>query len=474
MGKKICIMIVLLSVILTSGCAGLESKSKKAELGDNKVPAGAKTVGTHWNKYQWDYQTVDNFSNDYQQLMKNCSETFNIEYPLEEDFFLWFYGKYGKKIWNYLCNQVTSFTSENWYKLTGKSIHVLWLDYCKERGLTVEDADGIYYKETQAKTGAVLDFSGDVNMDNHVANMEYMYLQPNGMKDCLSKELLSEVTQADLFLINNEFTYTKSDEGLPGKGYHFKTDPDRVKFLKDWGVDIVSLANNHVYDYGEKGLLDTLAALKSIKMPQVGAGHNIEEAKKPKYFVINGRKIAIVAATQIERTLSFTKEATQESPGVLKTLKPDKFISEITKARAVSDYVIAYVHWGTEGQPHFEKDQQKLGKAYIDAGADVVVGAHTHCLQGIEFYDDKPIIYSLGNFWFDWDEEHADLNGLAQVEIDENGKLFYRFLPCIYGSGVTRLITEPEEKAQAISYMISLSKGVRIDEDGWITQEDKK
>lgn len=472
MGKKLCIIVMLLSIVLFYGCASGKAETKKTKLGDEKVPVGSKAVGEKMRKYQWDLQTVDRFTQNYQQLIKNCPENFCAGYPIEEDFFLWFYGKYGKNIWNLLCTKGVNLVQNDWYQLTGKSIHVLWLNYCKEREIPIDDGDAIFYKETIGKSGAVMDFSGDVNMDNHVANMEYMYLQPNGIKDCLSKELLDEVKQADLFLINNEFTYTKSEDGLPGKGYHFKTDPERVKLLRDWGVDLVSLANNHVYDYGEQGLKDTLQALKSIQMPQVGAGHDLDEAKQPKYFIMNGKKIGIVSASQIERTLSYTKEATKNSPGVLKTLNSDKFVGVIKKARAVADYVIVYVHWGTEGHPKFEGDQQDLARDFIDAGADVVIGAHTHCLQGVEFYNDRPIIYSLGNFWFEWEEELADLNGLAQVEIDENGDLSYRFLPCIYGNGVTRLITDPEEKAQAIKYMKSISKGVNIDPDGWITQED--
>ncbi|MFZ2571245.1 MAG: CapA family protein, partial [Streptococcus suis] len=99
-------------------------------------------------------------------------------------------------------------------------------------------------------------------------------------------------------------------------------------------------------------------------------------------------------------------------------------------------------------------------------------GGHTHCLQGIEFYKEKPIFYSLGNFWFHWEKEHANLNGLAQIQILEDGTMGYRYLPCIYGEGVTSLITDPIEKSQAIAYMKLLSNKVLISEDGWITQED--
>ena len=94
--------------------------------------------------------------------------------------------------------------------------------------------------------------------------------------------------------------------------------------------------------------------------PHIGAGANLEEAKKPYYFMVYGRKIAIVAATQIERTYNYTKEATDTTPGVLKTLEPDKFVEVIREAKKNSDYVIAFVHWGTEGDSNYEEIRQIL------------------------------------------------------------------------------------------------------------------
>ncbi len=92
---------------------------------------------------------------------------------------------------------------------------------------------------------------------------------------------------------------------------------------------------------------------------------NLEEAEKIVYFIANGRKIAIVAATQIERSYSYTKEATKDSPGVLKTLKPDKFTEVIRKAKSNSDIVIAYPHWGTEGNHSYGADQKELAEAFV-------------------------------------------------------------------------------------------------------------
>ena len=147
--------------------------------------------------------------------------------------------------------------------------------------------------------------------------------------------------------------------------------------LETFGTDIVSLANNHVYDYGEAALIDTIDTLEEAGIPYVGAGKDLKDAMRPVYFVANGKKIAIVSATQIERSLNYTKEATETTPGVLKTLNPDKFLKVIEEARDNSDYVIAFVHWGTEGNNYFGSDQVALAKQFVEAGVDVIIGGHT-------------------------------------------------------------------------------------------------
>lgn len=142
-----------------------------------------------------------------------------------------------------------------------------------------------------------------------------------------------ELQGADILMVNNEYAYSDRGYPLPGKTYTFRAMPTRVQVLQQIGTDVVSLANNHVYDYGEDALLDTLETLENVGIPYVGAGRNLKEAEKIVYFIANGRKIAIVAATQIERFESFTKEAEENTPGVLKTLEPDKFVRVIREAK---------------------------------------------------------------------------------------------------------------------------------------------
>ena len=286
----------------------------------------------------------------------------------------------------------------------------------------------------------------------------------------MSAALLSEMRGTDILMINNEYTYSTRGTPLEGKAYTFRANPQRVSILDTLGADIVSVANNHVYDYGEEALVDTLETLENAEIPYVGAGRNITDAMKPVSFVANGRKVTIVSATQIERSTNYTKEATADSPGVLKTLNPDKFISVIEKARKNSDYVIVFVHWGTEGTNQYGSDQVTLGQQFIDAGADVIIGGHTHCLQGFAYYEGKPIIYSLGNFWFN--NQKLD-TGLSQVVIHtDTNQIDFRFLPCIQQGCVTSLVEDAGEKQRILDFMQEISApGVTVDSEGYVKEE---
>lgn len=104
-----------------------------------------------------------------------------------------------------------------------------------------------------------------------------------------------------------------------------------------------------------------------------------------RYVVTGGRKIAIVSATEIERFYHFTQKAQKEKPGVLKTQQEEVWKKELKRAKKNSDYVIAYVHWGTEGKIHYGQDQTEIADLCVKAGADAVIGGHPHRLQGVEF-----------------------------------------------------------------------------------------
>ena len=271
-------------------------------------------------------------------------------------------------------------------------------------------------------------------------------------------------------MANNEFPYSDRGTPTPDKTYTFRADPKDAHIMKDMGVDIVGLANNHAYDYGPDALIDTIDTLNDIKLPFVGAGKNIAEASHPVYFHANGHVISIVAATQIERLGSpDTKEATADSPGVLRTLDPKKAVAAIEEAAANSDFTVMFVHWGTESTDLVEKRQRDLARAYVDAGADLIIGAHPHVLQGIDYVDDVPVFYSLGNFWFN--SRTLD-TCIVRATLDGDCKLSgVEFIPCIQRGSCVVSATEAE-KARIIEYMRGISNYAQIDDNGIVTRSD--
>lgn len=400
-------------------------------------------------------------------ILDHGTAEFFCHYAIDDSFLSWVCSNYGADTLIALAKEAQKEDSdaEAWYKLTGSSIHVLWLEYHKELGLRQDELALVHWKDCASEDEVVLDFTGDINFSEGWGTTEYMDAQRGGIYDCFSIDLLQEMNDADILMVNNEFPYSTRGTALEGKAYTFRANPSRVSLLNVFGTDLVGIANNHMYDYGPDALVDSLNTLDRAGMPHTGAGRNISEAEQPVYFIANGRKITIIAATQIERSYNYTKEATETDPGVLKTLNAAKYVAAIETARENSDYVIAFVHWGTEGTHQYGADQVNLAKQFVAAGADVIIGGHTHCLQGIQYMDGVPIIYSLGNFWFS--SETLD-TGIAQVRIQKDGTIRFRFIPCLQQGYETSLVTDAAEKQRVLDFMESISTDVSYDADGYV------
>lgn len=319
----------------------------------------------------------------------------------------------------------------------------------------------------QAVQKVTLSFAGDISFAEGYANMANYHSRGDDITQCIMPDLIARMDSADIMMINNEFTYSNRGAPLSGKTFTFRAKPETAGNLSRLSVDIVSLANNHVFDYGETALLDTLDTLDQYGIPYVGAGRNLEEAKKIVYFDKGGMRIAFVSATQVERSYVFTKEATDHSAGVLRTFYPDAFLEVIRRAKETSDFVVVYVHWGTEGVNQFESDQQLLGHQYIDAGADLVIGDHPHCLQGVEYYRGVPIFYSLGNYWFN--SRTLD-TGLVEADISRDGLMEFRFVPCVQAGCRTSLVTDPGQQQRVFRFLESISANAAVDEYGVIRE----
>lgn len=310
-------------------------------------------------------------------------------------------------------------------------------------------------------------FAGDISLDEKAVTTAQLDANDNDISKCISPELIEIMQQAELMCLNNEFTYSTNGSPMTGKAYTFRANPSRVAVLSEMGVDIVTLANNHVYDYGKQALLDTFSTLENANIDYFGAGKNLSEAMAPVYYEIDGKTIAFVGASRAEKN-KMTPQATDSSPGILRCYDTELFLQAIKEADAHADFVIAVVHWGTEYSYDLEKVQLTTGKEYLDAGADAIIGGHSHCLQGMEYYKDKPIIYSLGNYWFNNKTLDSMLVQLRFYGDDTNEHLEVSVVPAIQTGAKTHILTDDAEKERLFSFLEDISINIEIDENGMV------
>ncbi len=312
-------------------------------------------------------------------------------------------------------------------------------------------------------------FAGDINLDENWYTTQFLDTQPGGIYDCISPELVEVMQAADIMCLNNEFTYSAGGSPLAGKAYTFRADPGRVEVLEQLGVDAVTLANNHVYDYGPEALLDTFTVLEEAGVPYFGAGRTLEEAMKPLYLEVEGRTVALVAASRAEK-YKMTPQATETEPGILRCYDTELFLQAIREAKANADFCIAFVHWGTEYSYDLEQVQLDTGRAYLDAGADAVIGAHSHCLQGMEYYDGKPIVYSLGNYWFNEKTLDTMLLQLHFSGDEAQARLEVQVIPAVQSGCRTTYAQEEEERRRIFDFLESISVNVEISHEGMVAE----
>lgn len=329
----------------------------------------------------------------------------------------------------------------------------------------LEQNQEVYLAECESQDTVTLLFAGDILMDDHYAVMSTYHNRGNDINQAFDQGLLEQMRNADIFMINNEFTFTSRGTPTVNKKFTFRANPGNVSMYEEMGVDIVSVANNHIYDYGEISLLDTLDTLEQAEIPYVGAGRNLQEAMTPVYYIANGMKIAFVSATQIERNgTPDTKEATQDSAGVLRCMNPDNLLLTIEEAKKNSDYVILYIHWGTESQEAIDWLQEQQAPIYAQAGVDLIIGDHPHCLQKMDSVEGVPVIYSLGNFWFN---SRTQNSCVVKVALRAGEMESFQFIPCRQSDCRTVLLTG-QEKTEVLDYMRTISPNVTIDEEGYV------
>lgn len=222
----------------------------------------------------------------------------------------------------------------------------------------------------------------------------------------------------DMTLVNFEGVLTNSN-GLVKKQYNIKGRPEFNQVLVNSGIDAVTLGNNHRMDYGEQGLADTLVSLNAINMPYAFDEHTRI------YTTKDGIKIGYVSVNEVYDG----KKVENYLISGISSLK-----------KAGCDLVLACCHWGIELDKYPAPYQKELGHKCIDWGVDLVVGCHPHVLQGIEYYNGKYIIYSLGNFSFGGHKNPKDKKSMivqATINVAGHnavGEASLKVIPCLISS----------------------------------------
>ncbi|MCX6757666.1 MAG: CapA family protein [Candidatus Nomurabacteria bacterium] len=261
-----------------------------------------------------------------------------------------------------------------------------------------------------------LAFLGDIMVDRGVKSSVRKNF--NGDYSSLFKNM-GELNKNDIVFANLEGP--ASDKGIDKKNlYSFNMDPSAIPAFKGGGIDIVSVANNHVGDWGRDAYIDTLANLKENEILYTGGGNNKMEANEPTIIEKNGMKIGYLAFS--DKGPSWMV-ATETQPGLLLASDPE-FDKIVQNASKKVDYLVVSFHFGEEYQLAHNERQAFLAHKAVDDGAKFVIGAHPHVIEDFEVYKESLIAYSLGNFIFDQKFSDNTMQGmLLEVKLHKNGQI---------------------------------------------------
>ena len=259
-------------------------------------------------------------------------------------------------------------------------------------------------------------FVGDIMLDRGVKYMVEKY--GNGDYKFPFLKIADDLKKADVLIGNLEGPI--SDKGKKvGSIYSFRMDPKSIEGLKFAGFDILSVANNHVFDYGREAMEDSFKRLREAGIDILGGGFNEKEACEPLIKEIEEIKIAFLAFTNLGSTFW---SAEKGKSGIC-WLEKEKMEEKIKEAKKMADIVIVSFHFGEEYFSKPTEFQALISKSAIDAGADLVIGHHPHVIQEIENYKGKYIAYSLGNFIFDQKFSDQTMKGLMLKVLIRDGKI---------------------------------------------------
>ncbi len=243
----------------------------------------------------------------------------------------------------------------------------------------------------------------------------------------------------------------------------FRGDPRFLEGIQYAGIDLVSLANNHIMDYGTVAFLDTLERLTAAGVMYVGAGTNLAKARQGRLLNLGGVKVGFLAYTELGPGFTYTRApqhwaATPELPGVTPA-RPDYLSEDIARLKTQADLVVVSIHWGQEYAHYPTAKQQYLGKIALAAGADLVLGHHPHVIQGLAVTEEGIIAYSLGNFIFDQKPDATRQGLLLEAAGDRLGIRQLRCTPLVIASEQPQ-VAEGDTARRIMKLLYTVSQGL--------------
>jgi poly-gamma-glutamate synthesis protein (capsule biosynthesis protein) len=232
----------------------------------------------------------------------------------------------------------------------------------------------------------------------------------------------------DLNIFNLETAIT-AETKKEEKEYNFKTDLSFLRALRSAGFNVATVANNHSYDFGEKGFLGTLQALDKAGIKYVGGGVNSAIAYQGQVFTFKGIRIGVLGLAKVNGGPASI--AGKEKPGTTNGYDAASTESAITAIKKVSDIVIVLVHWGEEGSFCPRPAEISSARKWQSLGADIIVGSHTHTLQPIKFAKNQLVAYSMGNFIFYSSQLENRSTGLLKIRISPTKRITYEVQPFV-------------------------------------------
>ncbi|HET8526025.1 MAG TPA: CapA family protein [Actinomycetota bacterium] len=230
----------------------------------------------------------------------------------------------------------------------------------------------------------------------------------------------------DLTIINSECPSTDVVASLD-KTFVFRCDPGALDEAREGGVDVANLANNHAFDQGPQGLLDSIRNLKRAGIVPIGAGTSQEKADAPAYIEVKGWTVAVVGVGEV--TDPDSQVAVGDEIGTSVGHDFPRALAAIREAEANADLVIVVIHWGVELDTQPREYQVDEAHRMIEAGADMIFGSHAHRLQPMDTYEGKPIFYGLGNFVWPRFSAEGSTTAVAEAVVRPDGEIVGRLLP---------------------------------------------